>query len=420
MPESASQPKKVSASEAISHIHPENHVVIAGMAAEPLCLVQELAVQKDRLRGTTLYTSFPIGEPVYGSGEVPGHFSIKTFSVGSLSEAVRSGNASYLPCHFSQVGSLFTRGLLPLDAVMVQVTPPDEKGYCSFGVSVEHYPSLVEAAPLAIAELNAHMPRTCGNSLIHESAFDFVVEHDHPLPEYRVEPPGAVEKDIAEHCTRIIPDGAVLQFGPGKIPSAVLMGLSGKKGLGVHSGLITDVVMDLVEAGCLTGESKTVKPGKIVCTSAIGTRKLYDFIADNPDVEFYPASYTHNIGVLGEIKNFCSLNVALQVDLLGQANSETINGRIVNGVGGMVDFIRGARESEGGMVVFCLPSTARGGKESRIVRHFPEGAPVTTARADIDYIVSEFGIAEMTGKGVGERADAICRIAAPEFREALR
>jgi 4-hydroxybutyrate CoA-transferase len=167
-----------------------------------------------------------------------------------------------------------------------------------------------------------------------------------------------------------------------------------------------------METGCLTG--------KIVCTSAIGTQKLYDFIADNPEVEFHPASYTHSIGVLREIENFCSLNVALQVDLLGQANSETINGHIVNGVGGMLDFIRGARESEGGKVIFCLPSSARGGTESRIVGHFPENTPVTATRADIDYIVSEFGIAEMTGKGVRERAEAICGIAGPEFQDALR
>ena len=419
MPGSASEPKKVGVSEAISHIEPGDHVVIAGMAAEPLCLVQELDNQKGRLQGTTLYTSFPIGEPIYGSGESLGYFIIKTFSVGSLSGAIKSGHASYLPCHFSQVGPLFTKGFLPLDAVMVQVTPPDENGYCSFGVSVEHYPSLVEAAPLAIAEYNAKMPRTCGKSLIHESAFDFVVEYDHPLPEYRVPPPGEVEQGIAKYCAQIIPDGAVLQFGPGKIPSAVLMGLSHKKDLGVHSGLINDVVMDLVEAGCLTGNSKTVNPGKIVCTSAIGTQKLYDFIADNPEVEFYPASYTHSIDVLREIRNFYSLNVALQVDLLGQANSETVNGHIMNGVGGMMDFIRGARESEGGKVIFCLPSTTRGGKESRIVRHFPDKAPVTTTRADIDYIVSEFGIAEMTGRTVSERAEAICDIAGPDFREDL-
>ena len=395
-------------------------MVIAGMAAEPLCLVRELERQKGRLQGTTLYTSFPIGEPAYGTGEALGHFTIKTFSVGSLSGAISKGRASYVPCHFSQVGSLFTRGFLPLHAVMVQVTPPDDAGYCSFGVSVEHYPSLVEDAPLAIAEFNADMPRTCGKSLIHESAFDFVVEYNHPLPEYRVPPSGEVEQDIAEYCARIISDGAVLQFGPGKIPSAVLRGLSGKKDLGVHSGLIHDAVMDLLEAGCLTGRAKTVDPEKIVCTSAIGTRRLYDFIADNPQVEFYPASYTHNIGVLRKMKKFYSLNVGLQVDLLGQANSETVNGRIVNGVGGMVDFIRGARESEGGKVIFCLPSTTRKGKESRIVSHFPDKAPVTATRADIDYIVSEFGVAEMTGKTVRERAEGICGIAAPDFREALR
>jgi 4-hydroxybutyrate CoA-transferase len=420
MGDSAVKPKRGSAGEAISHIQPGDHLVIAGMAAEPRSLVKELVEQRDRLHDITIYTSFPVDEPLYGSREARGAFTIKTFSVGALGGAIRRKQASYLPCHFSDVGSYFSDGTLPLDVALLQVSPPDGEGYCSYGLSVEYYPEVVKAAPLVLAEMNSQMPRTHGDSLVHESEFDFVVETERPLPEYRVPSPGETERAIAEFCGRLIPDGAVLQFGPGKIHSGILSGLLNKKDLGVHSGLINEAVLDLAEKGSLTGESKRLNRGKIVCTSAIGTQRLYDFINENPVVEFYPASYTHNISVLRKLRGFISLNVALEVDLLGQVNSETAQGVIVNGVGGMMDFIRGARASEGGKVIFCFGSTVKGDQVSRIVPRLAPGSPVTTTRADVDYFVSEFGIADLKGKTVGERAEAICDIAHPDFREQLR
>ena len=418
--DSKSKPKKVSAGETISQIEPGDHLVVAGMAAEPLTLVKEMVDQRDRLHDITIYTSFPISEPLYGSRDALESFSIKTFSVGSLGEAIKSKKASYLPCHFSEIGSLFSNRNLRLDVALIQVTPPDKEGYCSFGVSIEYYPEVFAAARLVIAEINAQMPWTHGDSLIHESAFNFVVETEHPLPEYTVSPPGEAEKAIARFCAQLIPDGAVLQFGPGKIHSAILLGLLNKNDLGIHSGLINDSVIKMVKKGSLTGKSKTINREKIVCTSAIGTQKLYDFIDDNPGVEFYPTSYTHNISVLKKLNGFISLNVALQVDLLGQVNSETVDGALVNGVGGMMDFIRGAKASEGGKVIFCFTSTRKGGNVSRIVPYLSPGSPVTTTRADIDYLVSEFGIAKLTGKTVRERAEAICDIAHPDFRDQLR
>lgn len=420
MADSKGKPKKVSAGEAISHIQPGDHLVIAGMAAEPQSLVQEMMGQRGRLCDITIYTSFPIGEPLYGSRDTLGSFFIKTFSVGSLRGAIERKQASYLPCHFSEISSLFSDKTLLLDVALIQVTPPDKDGYCSFGISIEYYPEVVAAAHLVIAEVNAQMPRTHGDSMIHESAFNFVVENEHPLPEYIISPPGEAERAIAEYCAQIIPDEAVLQFGPGEIHSAILLGLLNKNDLGIHSGLINDSVIEMAKKGSLTGKSKTINREKIVCTSAIGTRKLYDFIDDNPSVEFYPASYTHNISVLKKVNGFISLNVALQVDLLGQVNSETVDGALVNGVGGMMDFIHGAKASEGGKVIFCFPSTVKGGKVSRIVPYLSPGSPVTTTRADIDYLVSEFGIAKLTGKTVRERAEAICDIAHPDFREQLR
>ncbi len=414
------KPKRVLASEAISHIRPGDHLIIGGMAAEPQVLVKEVVEQRGHLREITIYTSFPIKMPLYASVGVHGSFSIKTFSVGSLRDAIRRKQASYLPCHFSEIAGLFSNGTLPLDVVLIQVSPPDRDGYCTFGASIEYYPEVLSAARWVIAEVNSKMPRTRGGALIHESAFDFVVEAERSLPEYIFSPPGETERAIAKFCAQLIPDGAVLQFGPGRVPSAILEGCLHKRDLGIHSGLISDSVLKMAEAGSITGKTKTIDTGKIVCTSAIGTQRLYDFIHDNPDVEFYPASYTHNISVLKKLKGFISLNVALQVDLLGQVNSEAVDGSLVNGVGGMMDFIRGARASEDGKVIFCFPSTVKEGKVSRIVPNLSPGSPVTTTRADIDYFVNEFGIAELTGRTVRQRAEAICEIAHPHFREELR
>jgi len=420
MKRSTDKPKKVSPGEAISHIQPGDHLVIPGMSGEPRTLVEELVDQRDRLHDITIYTSFPIGESLYGSQETFGSFSIKTFSVGSLQGAIKRKQASYLPCHFSEIGPLFTSKTLPVDAALIQVSPPDEEGYFSFGSSIEYYPEAVAAAHLVIAEVNAQMPRTNGDSRIHESVFTFVVETDRALQEYAVPPPGETEQKIAEFCAQIISDGSVLSMGPGKIQSAVLQRLDKKKDLGIHSGLINESIIELAEKGALTGETKTINRGKIVCTSAIGTHRLYDFINNNPDVEFYPASYTHNISVLKKINGLISFNVALQVDLFGQVNSETVGGTLVNGVGGMNDFIRGARASNGGKAIFCFPSTAKKGTISRIVPKLSPGSPVTTTRADMDYLVSEFGIAELTGKTVRERAEAICAISHPDFRAQLK
>lgn len=412
--------KRVSVGEAISHIQSGDHLVIGGMAAEPLGLVKELVQQRSRLDNVTIYTSFPINESLYASPEAQGSLNIKIFSVGSLGPAVERGQASYLPCHFSEIAGYFSNGTLPLDVALVQVSPPDKDGYCSFGVSVEYYPEAVRAARLVIGEVNESMPRTHGDSLIHVSEFAFTVETEHPLPEYRVAPPGETERTIGIFCAQLIPDGAILQFGPGKLHGAVLSGLGDKKELGVHSGLINDGVLDLLERGVITGETKTLNRGKVVCTSAIGTQKLYDFVDGNREVEFYPASYTHSIAFLCKLDGFISLNVALEVDLLGQVNSETVQGVLVNGLGGMVDFIRGAKASRGGKVIFCLPSTVRKGKVSRIVPRLSPESPVTATRADVDYFVSEFGVAELRGKTEGERAEAICEIAHPNFREQLR
>ena len=412
--------KRVSAAEAISLIQPGDHLVLAGMAAEPRDLVKELIRQQERLHDVTIYTSFPVEEPLYGSQDGEGAFRIKTFSVGSLREAIRRKQACYLPCHFSEIGKLFLTRTLPVDGVLVQVSPPDNDGFCSFGVSVEYYPEVVSMARLTIAEVNPRMPRTHGNSWIHETAFDFLVEAEHLLPEYVVGPPSEVERGIAENCATLVADGSVLQFGPGRIQSAILLALFGKRDLGIHSGLISDPVVELVERGALTGRSKTLDKGKIVCTAAIGTAKLYSFINENPIVEFQPASYTHNISVLAKLKAFISLNVALEVDLLGQVNSETVNGTLLNGVGGMMDFIRGAKASEGGKVVFCFASRAKEGQGSRIVPSLSPRSPVTVTRADMDYLVSEYGVATLAGKTVKERAEAICEIAHPDFREELK
>jgi 4-hydroxybutyrate CoA-transferase len=411
------KPRRVGPAEAVSEIPNGAHLVVSGMAAEPRNLVREMVRQRRRLGGLTVYTSFPVGRSLYEESDCG--FTIKTFSVGSLRKAVSERRASYIPCHFSDIGRLLSERILPVDVALFQVSEPDSNGFCTFGVSVEYYPEAATIAPLVIAEVNPRMPRTRGNSRVHESVFDLLVETEHALPEFLVEPAGEVENAIAAHCAEIIPDGAVLQFGPGSIQGSVLLGLSGKKELGIHSGLISDPVMDLLARGCITGSTKALNRNKIVCTSAIGTQKLYDFVRDNPMVEFHPSSYTHAAAVIGQMEKFISLNVALQVDLLGQVNSEALDGRIVNGLGGMVDFVRGARGSKGGKAIFCLPSTAKEGKVSRIVPVIPSGSTVSAIRADVDCVVSEYGVAALEGKTERERAEAICAIAHPRFREDL-
>lgn len=310
---------------------------------------------------------------------------------------------------------------MPVDVALIQVSKPDEHGYCSFGVSSDYTKPAADCAKIVIAEVNKQMPRTMGNSFIHVSDMDFIVESDHPIIELPLPKIGEVEKAIGRNCAELVEDGSTLQLGIGAIPDAVLLFLKDKKDLGIHSEMISDGVVELVEAGVITNKNKTLHPGKSVVTFLMGTKRLYDYADNNPAVEMYPVSYVNDPKVIMQNNQMVSINSCVQVDFYGQVASESIGAKQISGVGGQVDFVRGASMSlDGkGKSIIAMPSTASKGKVSRIVPMLDEGAPVTTSRNDVDYIVTEYGIAHLKGKTNKGRARALINIAHPDFREEL-
>ncbi len=381
--------------------------------------MEALAAQSERLSEIEIYTMFPVGSCLYADPGVEGRFKVKTFSVGNLRRAVERKQAEYIPVHFSQIGRLILEKKIPVDVLMIQLSRPDKNGNFSCGISVEYMKEAIEAAGIVIAEINDQMPRTCGDTLVPSAKVDYIVEVSRPLLTYD---PGLItetEEKIGELVSDLIPDCSVLQFGPGKIYRAILKHLNNKKDIGVHTGLFTDDIIPLVKKGVITGTKKTIDRHKIIATAIIGTEKVYDFIHNNKLVELKPANYTHNIRVLSRIDNFISLNSAIEVDLTGQVNSETIGLSLINGVGGMIDFVRGAIASNGGRAILALPSITRDGKKSRVVPLIKEGI-VTAGRADFHYIVTEYGITDLYGSTVSERAQQMISIAHPRFRNELR
>ena len=319
----------------------------------------------------------------------------------------------------SEVPGLFRDGVLPLDIALVQVSPPDRHGFCSLGVSVDASRAAVETARRVIALVNPQMPRAHGDALVHVSRFAATVETNEPLPEHPRPQLTEIERSIGRHVAELIEDGSTLQMGIGAIPDAVLLFLKGKKDLGIHTEMFSDGVVALAEAGVVTNKKKTINTGKFVATFLMGTRKLYDFVDGNPDVVMQPVDYTNDPAVIGQHENMVSINAALQVDFMGQVNAEMIGRNQFSGVGGQVDFVRGASRSRGGKSIIALPSTAAKGTVSRIACALDAGAAVTTSRNDVHYIVTEYGTADLRGKSIRERAKALIGIAHPDFREKL-
>ncbi|MPM23414.1 Butanoate coenzyme A-transferase [bioreactor metagenome] len=306
-----------------------------------------------------------------------------------------------------------------MDVALVQVSPPDQNGYCSLGVSVDYTKPALESAKTVIAQVNPQMPRTMGDSFVHVSQLDWIVEADVPLLQLKPPVIGAVERAIGEHCAGLIRDGDTLQLGIGAIPDAVLLFLKEKKDLGIHSEMFSDGVVELFEAGVITNRRKTLHPGKCVVTFLMGTRRLYDFVNDNPAVMMMPVDYVNDPYVIRQNDNLVSINSCLQVDLQGQVVSTSVGKREFSGVGGQVDFVRGANMSRGGRSIMAMPATAKGGAVSKIAAVIDEGASVTTSRHDVGYVVTEYGVAELRGKTLRQRARALIAIAHPDFRAAL-
>jgi len=405
-----------------SLVHSGDRVFLGSCCGEPQTLVDALMEKAPDLNDVEIVNiSPPKGPSPYARRSLSEHVRLLTFFGNPFTkEIIKEGDGDYIPCHLSGIPSLFYNDHLPLDVAMIQLSSPDEYGYCSFGISVDCTKAATEKAKMVIAEINSEMPRTMGNSFVHVSKIDYLIETKKPLISIEFgEELSETEKAIGSYVAELIPDGATLALGFGKIIDAVLYGFVDKKNIGIHTGTISDGIVKLVEMGVITNTHKTIDPGRIVSTMAMGTEKLYRFCHNNPFVEMQPVDYTHNIVTLSRFRNLISVNSAFQIDLYGQANGEMTNGYHIGGTGGQVDFIRGSKQSIGGKSILCLASTAKGGTVSRIVSAFERFTPVTSLRADIDYVVTEFGIAELKGKSIRERALALIQIAHPDFRESL-
>ncbi|GIV62518.1 MAG: 4-hydroxybutyrate CoA-transferase [Rhodothermaceae bacterium] len=409
----------VTAEEAVSVVSDGHRVYIHTAAAAPQRLVQALterARSLNRLEVVHLHTE---GAAPYAAPEFAGRVFTNALFIGAnVRPAVAEGSADYIPVFLSEVPALFRRGILPLDVALVQVSPPDRHGFCSLGVSVDATRAAVESARVVVAQINPNMPRTHGDGIVHIDDIDYAVEVEDPLPEHAPPVLSEIERAIGRYCAELVEDGATLQMGIGAIPDAVLAALIHHKDLGVHTEMFSDGIIDLVERGVITNARKARHPGKIVSSFLMGTRRLYDFVDDNPQVAMLDVAYVNDTAVIRRNPKVTAINSAIEVDLTGQVCADSIGTRLYSGVGGQMDFIRGASLSEGGKPIIALPSQTSKGI-SRIVPYLKQGAGVVTTRAHVHYVVTEYGIANLYGKNLRQRARALIEIAHPDHREAL-
>lgn len=405
--------------DALKKISDGSRVVVGHAAGEPSCLLSTMAQNKEYFHDIEICHMVSLGQNEYCQPDMEGHFRHNAFFVGANTrQAVSEGRGDYTPCFFSEVPDLFKKDF-PVDVALIMVTPPNEEGKVSLGVSVDYTKSAAQNAKLVIAQVNDQMPFTYGESLLDVSEIDYFVEHSNPLPELKPAILGDAEKAIGRNCASLIQDGDTLQLGIGAIPDAVLLSLKNKKDLGIHSEMISDGVVELVEAGVITNVKKTLFPRRIIACFLMGTKRLYDFADHNKNLYVYPADFTNNPTVIAQNEHMVCINSCVQVDLQGQACSESVGLKQISGVGGQVDFIRGAAMAKHGISILAITSTAAKGKISKIVPFLDEGAAVTTSRNDIDYVVTEYGIAHLKGKTLRQRAQALIRIAHPDFRPGL-
>ncbi|MFL5273226.1 MAG: acetyl-CoA hydrolase/transferase family protein [Anaeromyxobacteraceae bacterium] len=411
--------RTVTADEAVSVIKSGDRVFVHSVAAAPKRLIDAMTARASELRVVEVVQLHTEGEAPYAAPALAKSFRVNALFVGAnVREAVQAGRADYLPVFLSEVPQLFRGGLLPLDVALVQVSPPDRHGYCSLGVSVDASRAAVQTARTVIAQVNPLMPRTHGDGLIHVDAIDFLVEGREPIPELVRHPITDCERAIGRHCAELVEDGATLQLGIGALPDATLSWLGDHHRLGIHSEMISDGIVDLVEKGVVTGEAKRIHPGKIVAGFAFGTRRLYDFLDDNPLVAMLDMAYVNDTAVIRRNPRVTAINSAIEVDLTGQVCADSIGELQYSGVGGQMDFIRGAALSEGGKPIIALPSETSSGI-SRIVSRLNSGAGVVTTRAHVHYVVTEHGIADLFGKNLRQRAAALIAIAHPRHRDDL-
>jgi 4-hydroxybutyrate CoA-transferase len=412
--------KFVNPAQAVAGIKSGDQVYVHCAAAAPSVLLDALVARADDLVGVGVIHLHIEGPGPHLAPDMEPHFRHRALFIGpNARAAVNEGRADYVPVFLSDVPRLFESRALPLDAVLVNATPPDRHGFCSLGTSVEAMHAAVRAANTVIVQFNQAMPRTLGDSFIHVSDVDLAVEVDVPPYEHAVGNIGDVERRIGEFVADLVPDGATLQLGIGAIPAATALALRDKKDLGIHTEMFTDAVVDLVEAGVVTGARKERNRGKIVTAFVMGSRRLYDFVDDNSMVEMRPVDFTNDTHVIRSFSRMVAINSAIEVDLTGQVVADSIGHRFYSGVGGQMDFVRGAALASEGRAIIALPSTAAGGTVSRITPSLKEGAGVVTTRAHVRTVVTEWGVAELFGKSIRERAEALISIAHPEHRDAL-
>jgi acyl-CoA hydrolase/RimJ/RimL family protein N-acetyltransferase len=395
-------------------------VFIGSGCAAPQTLVHALAARAPEVFDVEVLHILTHGPAPYARPELKAHFRQNSFFIGSnVREEVHQGEADYTPVFLSEIPRLFRERRVHLDIALVQVSSPDRHGFCSYGVSVDVVKAAVESADYVIAEINPNMPRTLGDSFVHVRDLDSLVAGEHPVLEHASETPSPEALQIAAFIEGLVPDGATLQIGIGAIPSAVLSALKDKRDLGMHTEMLTEAVVPLMEAGVLTGRRKGLLPGKVVTSFCFGTRSFYEFLHDNPAFEFRPTEFTNDPFQIARNPRMVAISSAIEVDLTGQVCADSIGGQFYSGFGGQTDFMRGAARSDGGKPIIALPSTTRDGTISRIAPWLQTGAGVVTSRADVHYVVTEFGVAYLHGKTVRERSLALIHIAHPKFRDEL-
>ena len=408
------------AREAIRLIKPGNSIFIGTGCAEPEHLVKALVAHGEHIYDAHVIHMLTMGAAPYADAKHADRFKMNTFFVAeNVREALSRGLGDYTPIFLSEVPNEFEEGRIPIDVALIGVSPPDARGLCSLGVSVDIVKAAAANAKYVIAQVNPQMPRTYGDSFIHVNHIDLLVPHEEPVIEV---PPPALDdrlRKLAQNVARLVDDGSTIEIGIGSVPQAVAEFLHDKRDLGIHTEMFSDWIIDLVESGAVTGNRKTINRGKITASFCMGSRRLYDYIDNNPVFEFHPTEYVNDPYVIAQHDRMVAINVGLEIDLTGQVAADSLGYRLYSGIGGQVDFIRGAARSRGGKAVIAIPSTAKGDSVSRIVPTLSEGAGVVTTRADVHYVVTEYGIAYLHGKSIRERALELINIAHPKFRREL-
>lgn len=413
------QARRLNAAEAVRHIQSGDRVVTGHACAEPTALIDAMVANAHAYTDVEIVHMVPMGPAKYCAEGMETSFRHNSIFAGPPTrKAIDAGRADFTPIFFSQVPRLL-RTTLPVDVALIQVTPPDTHGYCSLGVSVDYTKAAAEAARTVIAQVNPRLPRTLGDSFLHVSEIDYFVDVELPVIELPRPPIGEVEAAIGRNCAELIRDGDTLQLGIGAIPDAVLAELGDKRDLGIHSEMLSDGVLDLIESGVVNNRRKTLHAGQCVVTFLMGSGRLYDFVHDNPMIYMAPVDYVNDPRMIAQNDNMVAINSCIQVDLRGQVVSSSVGLRQISGIGGQADFVRGATLSRGGRSIMAMPSTAKGGMASKIVPFIDQGAAVSTSQVDVDYVVTEFGIARLWGRTMRDRARQLIAVAHPDFRDEL-